>query len=107
MPAPPTPTSDDHLAESLRAQRERAVAAEERWQREYDALLADDDTLQEDRDSVRQLLEEARVDRQAAEVAVARLDAGDYGRCAVCGEPIGADRLEAIPGVDTCQRCMT
>lgn len=102
------PATDDQLpdiAASLQAELERSRASVERFQREYDELLADDDTLQEDRDSVRQMLEEARADLQAAERAIERLESDDYGRCTVCGEPIGAERLEAIPGVATCRGC--
>ena len=29
--------------------------------------------------------------------ALAKLDEGSYGRCDVCGEPIPAERLEALP----------
>jgi DnaK suppressor protein len=39
--------------------------------------------------------------------ATARLAAGAYGRCEVCGEPISADRLAARPTTTTCVRCAT
>lgn len=39
------------------------------------------------------------------EAALARLDAGTYGICESCGEPIDADRLEAVPTARTCIRC--
>jgi RNA polymerase-binding transcription factor DksA len=47
----------------------------------------------------------AHVDRLRA--AVARIDAGSYGRCATCDEPIGAPRLDALPEVTTCIDCAT
>lgn len=34
--------------------------------------------------------------------ARARLEAGEYGRCVVCGEPIPAARLEFRPWAATC-----
>jgi RNA polymerase-binding transcription factor DksA len=34
--------------------------------------------------------------------ALARLDAGRYGRCTTCGEQIGAGRLEAMPWAEFC-----
>ncbi|KRE61416.1 hypothetical protein ASG78_13490 [Nostocoides sp. Soil756] len=34
--------------------------------------------------------------------AAARIAEGTYGRCAVCGEPIAAGRLEARPAARTC-----
>ena len=36
------------------------------------------------------------------ERALDKLDEGTYGRCDVCGAPIGADRLEAIPSAVRC-----
>ena len=37
--------------------------------------------------------------------ALARVEAGTYGTCRVCGQPIGRERLEAIPGATTCITC--
>jgi HSP20 family protein len=44
------------------------------------------------------------IERRLIEVADAfqRLDAGDYGRCHTCGEPISDERLEAMPGTRFC-----
>jgi DnaK suppressor protein len=36
------------------------------------------------------------------ERALAKLDEGTYGRCEVCGEPIGEARLEAMPATRFC-----
>lgn len=45
-----------------------------------------------------------RVEAQLDEIdaAVARLDAGSYGLCEVCGRPIGDARLEAMPAARYC-----
>lgn len=37
--------------------------------------------------------------------ALARVDAGTYGRCETCGRPIGEARLEALPATRLCVRC--
>lgn len=37
-------------------------------------------------------------------LAVDPADAG-YGRCEVCGQPIGADRLAAVPSTRRCVTC--
>lgn len=37
--------------------------------------------------------------------ALARMADGSYGRCAVCGEPIGEGRLEALPYTSQCIGC--
>jgi RNA polymerase-binding transcription factor DksA len=36
------------------------------------------------------------------EDALAKLDAGTYGMCEACGEPIGEARLEAMPAARFC-----
>jgi DnaK suppressor protein len=38
------------------------------------------------------------------ERAMAKLEDGSYGRCDVCGEPIGEGRLEALPWAVRCVR---
>ena len=36
------------------------------------------------------------------DAALARIEDGTYGICEVCGKPIGADRLRAIPWARLC-----
>jgi DnaK suppressor protein len=36
------------------------------------------------------------------EMALRRIDDGTYGTCVVCGRPIGAERLEAVPYATLC-----
>ena len=40
-----------------------------------------------------------------ARAALARIEAGDYGLCTVCDEPIDPRRLEFDPTVETCIDC--
>ena len=47
---------------------------------------------------------ESEVEREAL-AAVERIDAGKFGNCERCGQPIPKGRLEAIPYVRTCMRC--
>ena len=37
--------------------------------------------------------------------ALAQLDAGTYGLCSNCGQPIGERRLQALPYSDRCITC--
>ncbi len=67
---------DHHLADT----------ATDTYARELDEGLAED---------VERLL--AQVD-----AALARLEAGTYGLCRVCGREIGAERLEAVPYATLC-----
>jgi DnaK suppressor protein len=43
-----------------------------------------------------------RAERELVELALARLDAGTWGRCVVCHRPIDDDRLEARPDAERC-----
>jgi DnaK suppressor protein len=36
------------------------------------------------------------------EAALARIEDGSYGRCAICGKPIGEERLRAVPWATLC-----
>jgi len=42
---------------------------------------------------------------EAVEAALARLDAGTYGRCTSCGQQIAAERSDALPWAALCIEC--
>ena len=42
---------------------------------------------------------------QSIDTALGRIDDGDYGKCANCGQPIQEKRLEAVPWARHCIRC--
>jgi DnaK suppressor protein len=46
-----------------------------------------------------------RADIQRIETALKRLDEGEYGYCARCGEDIAAKRLKVDPAAAFCIRC--
>lgn len=60
-------------------------------------------TIAYDRAQAQALLSRARADLEEVDAAFARLDAGTYGICEVCGRPIPGERLEARP---TARRCV-
>lgn len=68
--------TDDHIADS----------ASETYMRELDGGLGE---------NAEHLLVEI-------EAALGRIEAGTYGLCVVCGRPIGAERLEAVPYATLC-----
>jgi len=49
--------------------------------------------------------DEAATELNQVNDALARLDAGEYGFCKSCGNPIGAARLEAMPFATLCIDC--
>jgi RNA polymerase-binding transcription factor DksA len=61
-------------------------------------------TIAYERSQLSAMISRARTNLAEVEAAVERLSAGTYGTCAVCGQPIGAVRLEAKPAARTCVR---
>lgn len=51
------------------------------------------------------LRESAEAKIRSIELALERLDDGDYGLCEVCGQHIDPDRLEILPHTTLCVTC--
>jgi DnaK suppressor protein len=62
-------------------------------------------TIAYERQHVVALLDQAREHLAAIDEALTRLDAGDYGRCEACGQPIAPERLAARPTATRCVAC--
>ena len=104
--------------QQLAADRAEAVRRITALRREHDGIIeasgqsnADDEhdpegaTIAFERQHLAALLEQARSRLGAIDAAIARLDAGTYGRCEGCAEPIGTERLSAQPAATCCVRC--
>lgn len=102
------------LAEERQAALDRLAALE----RDFSAIVeaagqanADDEhdpegaTTAFERQHVAALLDQARGQLEQVDAAIGRLDAGHYGQCERCGQPIPAARLTARPTATTCIRC--
>jgi DnaK suppressor protein len=88
---------EQELVQELSAARERAAAESfERLAGEVpdagDASVAD-----AERDGVSADRERDTVELREVRDALARLDAGTYGLCLICGRPIPRERLRAFP----------
>lgn len=59
----------------------------------------------EDNEVVDALGNEARAEIAKISAALRRMDAGEYGICIQCGEPIDQGRLQAYPYADECIDC--
>ena len=62
-------------------------------------------TIAFERARVGALLDQARQHLVDIDAALARLDDGSYGCCEICGQRIGAERLEARPVARRCITC--
>lgn len=67
-----------------------------------DNHLADTATAMYDRELDEGLEEGARDTIAEIDAALQRIEDGTYGICGVCGKPIGADRLSALPWTRLC-----
>lgn len=54
-----------------------------------------------------EMVERHTRDLSALAAARLRIESGNYGTCADCGEPIGTDRLRANPVALRCAECQT
>jgi RNA polymerase-binding transcription factor DksA len=86
--------------------------------RQYDDIVAasrdsnaDDEhdpegtTIAFERQQVVALIDQAETTRADLQRALVAVDDGAYGVCEVCGNPIGAGRLDARPNARTCIVC--
>ena len=97
----------DALRSTLEAQREQVTGQLHELGSEGEAAAVDDgfaDSAQVSAEQGEQQALAAQLREQLDEVerALARLDEGTYGRCEVCGEPIGDARLEVMPTTRFC-----
>lgn len=90
---------------SLRAHVERSQQQVLELESAMEGMLRDHDTIQEDLDQTRTLIGGVRADLQQALRAIGRIEAGTFGQCVGCGDPISPARLEAIPEAERCSTC--
>ena len=107
-------------AERLAEERTRTIRQIASLQQSFDDIVAaseqvatDDEhdpeghTIAWERQQVAALLESARTRLGELDLAIRRVEGGDYGRCEACGTPIPDERLEALPTASTCVACAT
>lgn len=94
----------DELLSGLRRQLDEMIAASlgSNADDEHDP---EGSTIAFERQQVSAMLDRSRHTRGETVDALTRLDAGTYGGCEDCGQPIGAERLQARPNTRQCIAC--
>lgn len=67
--------------------------------------FAEQATQNENNEVMDYLGNSARTEIAMIKQAIARIDSGHYGICEVCDEPIGKERLKAMPYSSMCIKC--
>lgn len=70
-----------------------------------EADFAEQATQMEGAEVTAELEHAAIAEAEQIKAAIGRIDAGSYGDCANCGNPINPERLEALPYATTCMVC--
>jgi RNA polymerase-binding transcription factor DksA len=86
----------------LRAQLTELGFADQGSGLNYDSNFADSSQVTAERGEAERLASELRESLDEVDAALLRVEAGTYGTCEVCGKPIGAARLEAMPATRFC-----
>jgi DnaK suppressor protein len=68
----------------------------------YDSNFADSSQVTAERSDAERLATDLRESLDEVDAALERLATGHYGTCEICGKPIGAARLEAMPAARLC-----
>ncbi len=71
----------------------------------YDSNFADTSQVTAERGEAEALAGELKDALAEVEAALERVEAGTYGRCERCGQPISPARLEAKPAARRCITC--
>ncbi len=97
--------SYNRQASSLRAEAEQLAADREPGDVQFDEESGEGDTLNVERERDLALSAQAMGAVDEIDKALLKIEAGTYGICEKCGEPIPRERLRALPYAALCVRC--
>ena len=92
-------------AESLREEAEQLAADMEPGDIQFDEESGEGGTMNVERERDLALSAQARAAVDEIDRALAKIEAGNYGVCERCGEPIKRARLKALPYAALCIEC--
>ena len=92
-------------ANSLRAEAEELAQDREPGDVQFDEESGEGDSMNVERERDLALSAQALASVEEIDRALAKIEAGTYGVCEKCGEPIPRERLKALPHASLCVRC--
>jgi len=94
------------IRDSLQTRHDEVVERLSRVSRDLRDRILDEQSIELENDDVLAALTRSmRTEIDQIEETLHRLDHGDYGICAVCGEMISLKRLAALPFTTRCIEC--
>ena len=93
------------LERELTQNREKLERLRQQMTLEIDHDIDEGDPDIYEREKTLALIEALERKSQNVENALKALAQGDYGVCERCGNPIGLERLKAMPGTTMCVKC--
>jgi len=94
-----------HHADVLQAEAEQLAADMEPGDTQFDEESGEGATINVERERDLALSAQARAAVDEVDRALTRMDAGTYGICEQCGQPIPRARLKALPYAALCVAC--
>jgi len=94
-----------HQAETLRLEAEQLAEEMEPGDIQFDEESGEGATMNVERERDLTLSAQASAAVDEIDRALAKIDAGTYGLCEQCGQPIVRARLEALPYASLCVAC--
>ena len=102
-------TSLEDRKAQLEARRAELLARLGRIESELEEPLSEDFAEQaverEDEEVLEDLGAAGQQEIRAIDAALGRIADGSYGTCVNCGDPIGEERLDAVPQAPRCRSC--
>ncbi|MEO8443659.1 MAG: TraR/DksA C4-type zinc finger protein [Gammaproteobacteria bacterium] len=98
----------DHLLKRKAELRNRTERVGTDLRHERDPLSADfaDQAVQRGNDDVLSAISDSAMSELSQiDVALRRIDTGQYDTCAACGKTIAPERLKTVPYTDKCAAC--
>jgi DnaK suppressor protein len=92
-------------ANNLRAEAEQLAAEREPGDVQFDEESGEGDTMNVERERDLALSAQAMAAVDEIDKSLAKIDAGTYGVCEKCGNPIPKERLKALPYAALCVQC--
>ena len=101
----PLETRRAQLESRLAELRSRLHRIEDELEQPVSERFAEQATEREDEEVLEDLGAAGVQEVRMIQAALKRVDAGTYGTCANCGEPIGEERLDVLPATPICRTC--